>query len=126
MNKSSRGFTLLEAVIVIIILGFAMITYSAFLAPQLAQSGDYHYFSRTSALGQSVMTDMLSVDTSVTTLASAAENIVTNLDPSYNNFALEIDIDPVSGAANLNQITLTITASSQSPVSFTAFRGDYE
>lgn len=125
MKKSAYGFTLFEAVIVTIILGVAVVIFSSFLAPQLSQSGEYHYFSRSSALGQSVMTDMLSVDTNVTSLASAAENIINNLDPSYANFDLDIDINAVSGAANLQQISLTITASSQPPITFTGFRGEY-
>ncbi|MFM2591035.1 MSHA biogenesis protein MshD [Vibrio sp. TBV020] len=125
MRKNVGGFTLFEAVIVTIILGLAVVTFSSFLAPQLSQSGEYHYFSRSAALGQSVMTEMLSIDTNVTSLASAADDIVANLGPDYANFELEIDINPASGAANLQQITLNITASSQSPVTFTGFRGEY-
>lgn len=124
--KRNMGFTLLEAVIVTIILGVAMVTFSSLLAPQFADSGDYNYFTRTSALGQSVMTEMLSVDTDLITLVSAADNIINNLDPSYNNYQLAIDIQAVSGANNLDQITLNITASNQTPVTFTAFKGEYE
>lgn len=124
--KRNMGFTLLEAVIVTIILGVAMVTFSSLLAPQFADSGDYHYFTRTSALGQSIMTEMLSVDTDLITLVSAADNIINNLDPSYNNYQLAIDVQAVSGANNLDQITLNITASNQTPVTFTAFKGEYE
>ncbi|UPQ88300.1 type IV pilus modification PilV family protein [Vibrio sinaloensis] len=55
----SCGFTLIESVIVIVIMGLAMITIVNFLAPQIARSADPHYQTRVAALGQSVMTQIL-------------------------------------------------------------------
>ena len=39
----SRGFTLIESIVVIIVLGIAMVTISSFLAPQVASSADPQY-----------------------------------------------------------------------------------
>ncbi|NOI52336.1 type II secretion system protein [Vibrio crassostreae] len=55
----SRGFTLIESIVVIIILGIAMVTISSFLAPQVASSADPHYQNRSVALGQSLMNQIL-------------------------------------------------------------------
>lgn len=55
-----RGFTLIESVIVIVVMGLAMITIIQFLAPQIARSGDPHYQTRAAALGQSIMGQILS------------------------------------------------------------------
>ncbi|WP_047047431.1 type IV pilus modification PilV family protein [Vibrio mexicanus] len=57
--RRTRGFTLIESVIVIIVMGIAMITMSSLLSPQLARSGDPHYQTRAAALGQSLMTQIL-------------------------------------------------------------------
>ncbi|MFA0238788.1 MULTISPECIES: prepilin-type N-terminal cleavage/methylation domain-containing protein [Vibrio] len=54
-----RGFTLIESVIVIVIMGLAMMTIINFLAPQVSRSGDPHYQTRSAALGQSVMSMIL-------------------------------------------------------------------
>mgnify|MGYP000223744879 CR=1 FL=1 len=55
----SRGFTLVESVIVIIVMGIAMLTITSFLVPQISRSADPHYQTRAAALGQSVMTQIL-------------------------------------------------------------------
>ncbi|KLN65407.1 MULTISPECIES: type IV pilus modification PilV family protein [Vibrio] len=55
----SRGFTLVESVIVIVVMGIAMLTISSFLVPQISRSADPHYQTRAAALGQSVMTQIL-------------------------------------------------------------------
>ncbi len=54
------GFTLIESVIVIVVMGIAMLTITSFLAPEISRSADPHYQTRASALGQSVMTQILS------------------------------------------------------------------
>ena len=54
-----RGFTLVESIIVIIVMGLAMITISQFLVPQIARSANPHYQARAAALGQSVLSSML-------------------------------------------------------------------
>ncbi|MFA0350622.1 type II secretion system protein, partial [Vibrio sp. 10N.222.55.C6] len=51
----SRGFTLIESIVVIIVLGVAMVTITSFLAPQVAGSADPQYQNRSVALGQSLM-----------------------------------------------------------------------
>ncbi|RJX70686.1 prepilin-type N-terminal cleavage/methylation domain-containing protein [Vibrio sinensis] len=58
--KRLRGFTLIESVIVIVVMGLAMITIMRFLAPQIARSADPHYQTRAVALGQSIMGQILS------------------------------------------------------------------
>lgn len=54
-----RGFTLIESVIVIVVMGIAMLTITSFLVPEISRSGDPHYQTRAAALGQSVMTQIL-------------------------------------------------------------------
>lgn len=60
MIKRPHGFTLIESIIVIVVMGIAMLTIVYFLSPQITRSADPHYQSRASALGQSVMGQILS------------------------------------------------------------------
>ncbi|OLQ86967.1 MSHA biogenesis protein MshD [Vibrio panuliri] len=55
-----RGFTLIESVVAMVMMAIAMVTLTSFLVPQLASSADPHYQSRSAALAQSVMTNILS------------------------------------------------------------------
>ncbi|MDC5703929.1 prepilin-type N-terminal cleavage/methylation domain-containing protein [Vibrio europaeus] len=55
----SRGFSLIESVIVIVVMGIAMLTITSFLVPQVSRSADPHYQTRAAAMGQSVMTKIL-------------------------------------------------------------------
>ncbi|KAB0481137.1 type II secretion system protein [Vibrio chagasii] len=55
----SRGFTLIESIVVIIVLGIAMVTITSFLTPQVASSADPQYQNRSVALGQSLMNQIL-------------------------------------------------------------------
>ncbi|WP_434997588.1 type IV pilus modification PilV family protein [Vibrio scophthalmi] len=57
--KTSRGFTLIESIIVMVVMALAMVTITSFLLPQVSQSADPHYQSRAKALGQSLMTQVL-------------------------------------------------------------------
>lgn len=57
----SRGFTLIESIVVIIVLGIAMVTITSFLAPQVASSADPQYQNRSVALGQSLMNQILAL-----------------------------------------------------------------
>ncbi|MEZ8289009.1 prepilin-type N-terminal cleavage/methylation domain-containing protein [Vibrio sp. 10N.237.312.B06] len=57
--EKERGFTLIESVIVIVVMGLAMMTIINFLVPQIERSGDPHYQTRSAALGQSVMSIIL-------------------------------------------------------------------
>ncbi|WP_372121272.1 prepilin-type N-terminal cleavage/methylation domain-containing protein [Vibrio sp. 10N.261.46.E11] len=59
LPAKQRGFTLIESVIVIVVMGLAMMTIINFLAPQISRSGDPHYQTRSAALGQSVMSIIL-------------------------------------------------------------------
>lgn len=59
LTLKKRGFTLIESVIVIVVMGLAMITIVNFLAPQISRSGDPHYQTRSAALGKSVMSLIL-------------------------------------------------------------------
>ena len=54
-----RGFTLIESIVVIVVLGIAMVTITSFLAPQVASSADPQYQNRSVALGQSLMNQIL-------------------------------------------------------------------
>ncbi|WED21541.1 type II secretion system GspH family protein [Vibrio sp. JC009] len=57
--KSVKGFTLIESVIAIIIMAFAMLSLTSFLFPQVADSARPHYEVRASALAQSLMAEVL-------------------------------------------------------------------
>lgn len=57
--KMQRGFTLIESIIVIVLMAFAMVTISSFLVPQITRSANPHYQARAAALGQSVMSTIL-------------------------------------------------------------------
>ncbi|MGF1909078.1 prepilin-type N-terminal cleavage/methylation domain-containing protein [Vibrio kasasachensis] len=57
--KKLQGFTLIESIVVMVVMAFAMVTITRFLMPQVASSADPHYQSRAAALGQSVMTSIL-------------------------------------------------------------------
>jgi len=128
VNNNVKGFTLIESVIVIVLLGFAALTLSSFLAPQAAQTSDASYYNRASALGSSVMSRLLAqsysdIDTfnGETELSSLIQDAST-----YTNFQIEVSIDPVSGASsNLKSVIVEVTASSQPTVSFSAFKGNY-
>lgn len=55
----SRGFTLIESIVVIIVLGIAMVTIASFFVPQVASSAEPHYQNRSVALGQSLVNQIL-------------------------------------------------------------------
>jgi len=127
--KKVRAFTLIEAVIVIVILGLVMITYSAFLAPQFAASSDSQYYTRSSALTQSVMTQLLATQDSDLSAALASAKV---LGPTYKNINIDQSFISVvsDGSATIpvemQQITLIIEAGNQPPITLTAFKGEYE
>ncbi len=54
-----RGFTLIESIVVMVVLGIAMVTISSFIVPLVTRSADLHYQARAAALGQSLMTQIL-------------------------------------------------------------------
>ncbi|MEJ2763891.1 prepilin-type N-terminal cleavage/methylation domain-containing protein [Photobacterium sp. MCCC 1A19761] len=55
-----RGFTLIEGVIAIVILGIAMITLTSFLFPQAERSAIPFYQARAAAIGQAFLNEILS------------------------------------------------------------------
>ncbi|PSU47013.1 pilin protein [Photobacterium frigidiphilum] len=55
----SKGFTLIEGIIAIVIMGIAMVTLTSFLFPQIEQSATPHYQARASALANAYMTEIL-------------------------------------------------------------------
>ncbi|MCG9584453.1 prepilin-type N-terminal cleavage/methylation domain-containing protein [Vibrio tubiashii] len=55
----ARGFTLIESIVVIVVMGIAMLTITSFLVPQVSRSADPHYQTRAAAMGHSVMTQIL-------------------------------------------------------------------
>ncbi|MFA0079317.1 prepilin-type N-terminal cleavage/methylation domain-containing protein [Vibrio artabrorum] len=57
----TRGFTLIESIVAIVILGIAMITIASFLVPQVTRSADPQYQNRSVALGQSLMNQILAL-----------------------------------------------------------------
>ncbi|MGF1758517.1 prepilin-type N-terminal cleavage/methylation domain-containing protein [Photobacterium sagamiensis] len=57
--KKSKGFTLIEGIIAIVIMGIAMVTLTSFLFPQIEQSATPHYQARASALANAFMTEIL-------------------------------------------------------------------
>ncbi|MEZ9075669.1 prepilin-type N-terminal cleavage/methylation domain-containing protein [Vibrio cyclitrophicus] len=128
VHNNVKGFTLIESVIVIVLLGFAALTLSSFLAPQAAQTSDASYYNRASALGSSVMSRLLAQSYSDID-AFDDETDLSNLikDAStYTNFQVKVSIDPISGASgSLKSVIVDVTASSQPTVTFNAFKGNY-
>lgn len=57
--KRSNGFTLVESIMAMVILGFAMMTLVSFLYPQIERSATPHYQTRAANLGQSLMSQIL-------------------------------------------------------------------
>ncbi|PMH39887.1 hypothetical protein BCU68_07255 [Vibrio sp. 10N.286.49.B3] len=58
--KRTLGFTLIESIVVMVIMAIAMITLTSLLFPQIERSADPHYQTRSVALGQSLMDQILS------------------------------------------------------------------
>lgn len=56
----SKGFTLIELVIGIVVFAVAMVSFVSFLIPQMQRSADPHYQARAAALGQSFMNEIIS------------------------------------------------------------------
>ncbi len=54
-----KGFTLVESIIAMVIIGFAMVTLISFLYPQVERSATPHYQTRAANLGQSLMSQIL-------------------------------------------------------------------
>lgn len=173
----SRGFTLIESVIVIVVMGIAMLTIISFLVPEISRSADPHYQTRGAALGQSVMTQILArkfdensgdqggvprcsstdagfqdctaqgsfgIDSGESNDAPANYNDVDDFhgcwEPlatngcrdlnllvgsnSYVNFRLDVAVS-YSVVNRFKQIQLTVSATNQTPIVLSAYRGNY-
>ena len=116
----NHGFTLIESIVVIVFLGFAMLAFSTFLAPQSVLSGQVNYSNRASALGQSIMTDLLARD-----YGSVSSGTPIDLGSSYTNFNVNLTVDDNNPTASMQKMTLTITASNNPSITLVAYRGDY-
>ena len=57
--KTIKGFTLIESVIAIVIMGFAMLVLTSFLYPQIERSAATQYQTRAVTLGQSMLSQIL-------------------------------------------------------------------
>ncbi|WGV99960.1 prepilin-type N-terminal cleavage/methylation domain-containing protein [Vibrio sp. YMD68] len=57
--KHLKGFTLIESVIAIVIMGFAMLALTSFLFPQIERSASVQYQTRAVTLGQSMLSQIL-------------------------------------------------------------------
>ncbi len=55
-----KGFTLIESIVAIVVLGISMTVLTTVLYPQIENSAASHYQVRASALAQGMMTDILS------------------------------------------------------------------
>ncbi|MFC1234806.1 prepilin-type N-terminal cleavage/methylation domain-containing protein [Vibrio sp. F74] len=55
----SAGFTLIESIVAIVIIGIAMVSLTSFLFPQIEDSARSHYEVRASALANSLTTEIL-------------------------------------------------------------------
>ncbi|MEZ8309457.1 prepilin-type cleavage/methylation domain-containing protein [Vibrio splendidus] len=128
MTTNAKGFTLIESVIVIVLLGFAALTLSSFLVPQSAQSSDANYYNRAAALGGSVMSRLLAQsynDIDAFNGETDLSNLIKDAS-TYSNFQIEVSIEAVSGASNnLKSVIVDVTASTQPTVTFSAFKGNY-
>ncbi|UGA54525.1 type IV pilus modification PilV family protein [Vibrio sp. VB16] len=58
-SRKSAGFTLIESIVAIVIIGIAMVTMTSFLFPQIQDSARSHYEVRASALANSLTTEIL-------------------------------------------------------------------
>ncbi|MGF1700073.1 type II secretion system GspH family protein [Photobacterium makurazakiensis] len=58
--NSQRGFTLIEGIITIVILGIAMVTLTSFLFPQVQRSATPYYQARAAAIGNAFLNEILS------------------------------------------------------------------
>ena len=54
------GFTLIEGIITIVILGIAMVTLTSFLFPQVERSAAPYYQARAAAIGNAFLNEILS------------------------------------------------------------------
>ncbi|WP_428809761.1 prepilin-type N-terminal cleavage/methylation domain-containing protein [Vibrio lamellibrachiae] len=59
LMRQVKGFTLIESIIAIIIMGFAMVTLTSFLYPQIERSAASQYQTRAVTLGQSMLSQIL-------------------------------------------------------------------
>ncbi|EGQ9823335.1 type II secretion system protein [Vibrio parahaemolyticus] len=59
-SKEQSGMTLIEMIIAIVLLGIAMTIFSSALIPPIKDASSSHYQSRSAALGQSMMSQILS------------------------------------------------------------------
>lgn len=57
--RHSAGFTLIESIVAIVLMAFAMLSLTSFLFPQVQQSARPHYEVRAVALAQSLMQEVL-------------------------------------------------------------------
>ncbi|MGF1886550.1 prepilin-type N-terminal cleavage/methylation domain-containing protein [Photobacterium profundum] len=58
--RLNRGFTLIEGIITIVILGIAMVTLTSFLFPQAERSATPYYQARSAAIGNAFLNEILS------------------------------------------------------------------
>ncbi|MCE7597897.1 type IV pilus modification PilV family protein [Vibrio fluvialis] len=57
--KPIKGFTLVESIVAMVIIGLAMVVLISFLYPQIERSATPHYQTRAANLGQSLMSQIL-------------------------------------------------------------------
>ncbi|MGY3568663.1 type IV pilus modification PilV family protein [Vibrio paucivorans] len=57
--KTYRGFTLIESIVAMVVIGLAMVMLVTILYPQVERSAAPHYQTRATALGQSMMSQIL-------------------------------------------------------------------
>ncbi|CAH0534469.1 hypothetical protein VST7929_02402 [Vibrio stylophorae] len=57
--KKQRGFTLIESIVAIVVLGFALMIMTGMLFPQWQQSAQPHYQARASALAETLLNEIL-------------------------------------------------------------------
>ncbi|WP_232428149.1 type IV pilus modification PilV family protein [Photobacterium marinum] len=58
-SRHQKGFTLIEGIIAIVVMGIAMVTLTSFLFPQVERSAEPHYQARAAALANALMTEIL-------------------------------------------------------------------
>jgi MSHA pilin protein MshD len=57
---AQKGFTLIEGIVAIVIMGIAMVTLTSFLFPQAERSAIPHYQARSAAIGHAMLNEILS------------------------------------------------------------------
>ncbi|WP_186294751.1 type IV pilus modification PilV family protein [Vibrio algivorus] len=98
-NAHQRGFTLIESIVAMVVMGIAMTILFSIFFPRVEDSGRPQYIVRASALGQSVMNTILSRGFDDNSDPSGG---LIRCDDTTANSDLESDAEPCLGATGVD------------------------